>query len=1192
MNPANLWSLAVAEMRSCRRLARTWVFIAIAALSSIGTWIAVSFTHAATSTSSAAASLQSSPMFFVSQVNQIVIGWFTFGIVFLAFDIRTRDLRDRIGEVLDARAITNLEFATGRLLGIVMLLGSAAAMIVLAIFAIGTITTLTGAYFGGAIELTSFLAFLVWDIVPNLAFWGALTILLAVLVRYRILVVLIVGVLALVYFWANTRLPHFLGSILSMNVGINVMPSEVAPVFVTTDLFLNRIAVLLLAAGLVSAAAAIHPRLDYIKNRLLLGAGGAVCVVLGIATVVVLIQLKQMDQERVDRWASLHAEFQDHSFTDVERITGAIEIFPGRKISLDLVLHLTSSSDSEIDEWVFSLNPGYRIREVAINASSTDNYTFEDGLLRLFDVQAESPEAELRIVAEGVPDPLFAYLDSKLDWSDLGAEQVQLLRRLGVESYTFHPKFVALLPGISWLPSAGGAFAKSAWEVRPNDFFKLDIEVSVPKGWIVAGPGKREQVPQTNRATFRFNPDNPIPKFALIGSRFERRSLEVNGIEFELLLSKKHAKSFRLFEHVGPALTEWLQEKTESLSELGLEYPFDTLSVVEVPVRLQVYEGGWRADSICTQPGIQLIRESGFPIARFDNVLQQATQNESEQDRSRRKLVLLERFFEQDPHGGNLLSSVSQNLVNFQTMPKGRGAIGLKYVVKELATAITTRSVHYFSIYRHMNTFEALGLGFGLSGGFFGASAPSYGEQTRNAHANRVSVWEHALAASLADINYGMDPEKAYHVLLLKGDAIAQSLINDGGREAVSAFLGELVSRYRGNYYTKDQFLQTAREVGLDIDRLVGDWLESSNLPGFLASRPKLERLSDTQDGESVYQTSFILRNDEPVPGNVNVFYRSRRAEDRSQQSGVLDTIRVEGNTSVKIAFRDSFPTASISIDPLLSHNRRAIMLTLPDLEDFRPTDALELPPIELVDWEPPHADAIIVDDLDEGFSIIGDETEPDKIEIPRLVGYFLGEMQLPTDTELDRGLPPTEAFSFTRYPWSRSIHPRGYGKYRFTFAIKQNRNADAHASFKATLPEAGLWSLAYHVPDPQFNLRAPSHTQFSGSVSVSFGGPVEVQGEFENYPEDEFEEEIDEESTESEQQPTRNVVGELRFVRVQQPTVTQLDLASTTTAVRGWNEVGRFEITNPQSEVEVVVIDGTPGSIFADAVKWSLVED
>ena len=1190
MNPANLWSLAVAEMRSCRRLARTWVFIAIAAISCIFTWLGVSFAHAATSTSSAAASFQNAPMFLIGQLSQFVIGWFTFGIVFLAFDIRTRDLRDRIGEVIDARAVTNLEFVAGRLMGIVLLLGSVAALIVLAILAIGSLTTMTGAYIGGAIEPTSVLAFLVWDIVPNLAFWGSLTIFLAVLVRYRILVILIVAILASVYFWANTRLPHFLGSILSMNVGINVMPSEVAPVFVTTDLALNRIAVLLLAGGLISAAAAIHPRLEYIKNRLRLGTAGSVCFALGIATIVGLIHTKQMSEERLDRWASVHAEFQNHSFADVEKITGAIEIFPGRKISLDLILHLTFAGDAENDEWVFSLNPGYRIRELAINGSATDNYTFEDGLLRILDVQAESPEAELRIVAEGVPDPLFAYLDSKLDRSDLNAQQVQLLARLGVESYIFHPKLVALLPGVSWMPAAGAAYGRSSWEARPGDFFDLDIEVSVPRGWIVAGPGTREQLDQSQRSTFRFNPDNPVPEFALIGSTFERRSVEVDGIEFELLLSKKHAKSLRYFEQIGPVLTEWIQEKTDSLSEFGLEYPFGTLSFVEVPVRLQVYEGGWRADSICTQPGIQLIRESGFPIARFDNVVQMATQNESERDLSKRKLVLLERFFEQDPHGGNPLGSVSQNLVNYQTMPVGHGAIGLKYLVKELATTVTTNSVHYFSIYRNMNPFEIFALG--LLGLAVEDGGLTYGEQMRNTFTSGNAVWEYALAASLAEIDYGLQPEKAYHVLLLKGNAVANSLIKDGGRDAVSAFLGELVTRYRGSHYNKDQFFQTARDVGLDFDQLVGDWLDSENLPGFVVSRPKLERLSDTQDGMSVYQTSFILRNDEPVPGNVNIVYRSSRTEDGSHRSGTLDTIRVEGNTSLKIAFTDSFPTANISINPLLAHNRRSISLMLPTLDDYRPTDAPELQPIEEVEWQPPYANAIIVDDLDEGFAIIGDDTQPDEIEIPRIVGYFLGDLALPTDPELDHGLPTTRSFSFSQHPWTRSVDPRSYGKYRFTFALKQRRNANAQASFTAVLPKPGLWSLAYYVPDPKFSLQPQSGNQFSGSVSVSFGGPVEVQGEFENYPEDEFVEEIDEESTESDEQPTRNVVGELRFVGVQQPTATQLDLASTTSAVRGWNEVGRFEITDPQTEVEVVVTDGTPGSIFADAVKWSMVED
>lgn len=1191
MNAANLWSLTIAEIRSCRRLVRTWVFIVIASFSCVVQWIASSFIHAAASSTSAAAS-QNAPLFQIGQLGQVVIGWFVVGTIALVFDIRVRDERNRISEVVNSKPVSNLEFLTGRLMGVTLVLGTTATILILLMYSIGTLTTSMGTYFGGAIEFTSICAFLVWDIVPNLAFWGSLTILLAMIVRYRILVVLAMAAVFGAYFFINSRLPHFLSSILSLNSGINVVPSELAPVFVTTDMLINRVAVLLLSAGFLVVAAGLHQRQTSKRNRFIFAASGAIVTLVGAVSVTGLVLVKQSEQSRFEHWASLHAEYQDHVRPDIESISGNIDIYPGRSIKFDLVLRLGATELGENDALLFSLNPGYRISEIHVDGTTTDDYVFEDGLLRISQHRSGLSGRELRIVAKGKPLSQFAYLDSSFKLSDLNAVEVQALSTLGTESYTFHPQIVALLPGVSWLPAAGAAFGTNSWDARPQDFFELDIEVGVPRGWIVAGPGTRETVEQQRRTKFRFNPSNPVPTFALIGSKFERRSLNVNGIEFELLLSKKHTKNLRVFEDIGPTLAEWLQQRTQSLSDLGLQYPYGTLSFAEVPVRLRVYEGGWRAASITTQPGIQLIRESGFPIARFDNVLRNAALNEeeNEQELKQRELLLLEQFFENDPQGGNPLSVATQNLVNYQTMPNGSGAIGLKYLVQELATNLTTNSVHYFSIYRSMNPFESIQ--FGFLGQLFSESGTSYGEQMRRSFLSGIEVWEYALSAPLSDLDYEEQPENAYHVLLVKVNAVADTVINDAERSVVVEFLSELVERYRGGHYTKEDFFQTALDVGLDFNRLVGDWLDSENLPGFIAGSPKTERLRDTPDGDSVYQTSFILRNDEPVPGNVNISYSSPRgSQEGGTRQGTLDPIRVEGNTSLQIAFTDTFPTSTISIEPLLALNRHAIGLELPSLDDYRPTDAPALPPTTKIDWLPPYADSVIVDDLDDGFSIIGTDTEAVRVKIPPILEYFIGGFGIPNDDVLDRGLPSTNAISLSQYPWSRTVDPKSYGKYRFTYATKRQANKDASASFKATLPKPGLWRLAFHVPHR--SLVAPVDTSFAFSASVGSTGAtsITVESEFESSPDDfePVEESETEESVGVESDVEDQLEREIKLeVRIDDENLPHRIVS--TEAVDGWNDIGQFEVSN--IEVEVVVISGTPGSIVADAIKWTPVEE
>ena len=82
------------------------------------------------------------PRFLIIQLAQPIVLLFAFGIVFLAFDVRTRDVRDRMIEVVDARPVTNFELLAGRLLGTLLPFLVPAVLIVLAILFHGWLSTI------------------------------------------------------------------------------------------------------------------------------------------------------------------------------------------------------------------------------------------------------------------------------------------------------------------------------------------------------------------------------------------------------------------------------------------------------------------------------------------------------------------------------------------------------------------------------------------------------------------------------------------------------------------------------------------------------------------------------------------------------------------------------------------------------------------------------------------------------------------------------------------------------------------------------------------------------------------------------------------------------------------------------------------------------------------------------------------
>ena len=1164
MNASNLWAVVSAELRSGRRLIRTWVFVAIALVAVGFTWLWYSLGHTFVSWVSPFAGLLG-PHYIVANLGSTIVLLFSVGIIFLAFDVRTRDLRDRIQEAIDTRPISNFELLLGRLLGVVLLLAIPAITMILILWLLGFVAEVANFRFGATSEPISVVSFLVWDIVPNLFLWGALTVFVAVVVRYRLLVVVIVGGLLFAYYSLSNRIPFFLASALSTYTGADAYPSALAPQFFDLDIVLNRICILLFAFGLLAVVSTVLLRQSPEgRNTRLLTAGSA-AVAISVCGILGLVQVKVGEFRQADSWSEYHAQYQSNSRTAIESISGKVEIFPGRKIELDLLLELSTSSSKSGDVWLVSLNPGYRIKTLELNGSSETDFEFENGLIKIPAPDSDTGAAKVKLVASGVPDPMFAYLDSSLKWTEMDYTQARGAFRFGTKSYIFHPQFVVLMPGVSWFPASGSSFGRSNWHERSQDFFDLDIEVTVPGNWTLAGPGTRELVEQARRTTFRFNPRNPIPEIALVGSVFERRSTIVEGIEFELLLSKKHTTNLDTLEEVVPALQEWLGETLSTARELGMEYPYGTLSLVEVPVSMRVYGGGWRMDSVFAPPGIQMLRESGFPIARFDYLIEaQRAELDDPEVLSNYMLDLLRTYFQNDFDGGNPFLHFGTKYVAHQTLPEGRGALAMDFLVTELANDLLTSEEGYFSVQTALSgdVLSRVSNSTINSGGGFGSNASFENLNWRGQFSRKPSVWELMIESPLSELDFEGNPIDTYHLLLLKSSEISAQILEFAGEQKAGAFLSELVGRYRGESYDEEDLLGTATDVGLDLESILGDWLHSVGLPGFIASEPSVIRLADSSSGELIYQTSFVIRNDEPTPGIVGVSY----VDDLSTEELELEILRIDGLTSLQVAFQSSFPPTRIVLDPYLSLNREAFELNIPRRDNHEISDEPILPYVAETEWVPHDSNVVVVDDLDDGFSSVGqadegEETAGDPL-IPTWLTFVLGVDSTPL--EIDQGMPQLSHAlrtlsnnPFDTGQWYRESEPSSYGKYRHTHAINFVQSDSARAKFTANIPASGLWKLELHIPDAvQRKQYSSTYSPSPGSI-ISWSRPISLS----------------------------NLV--ITIVANGNRKSIDFDAGD---SIDGWNELGIHQVE--AGTTEVILAPTTHGASIGDAVRWSLVEE
>lgn len=1125
-------SVAAAELRS-RRLVRTWLFAVLAVVAVLASHALVALAHARHFGGGVLVDVYT-PRFAVSWLGAVWLWLFLVAAVFLAFDTRLRDQRERVVDVLDTRRISNVELLGGRLAGVVLTLWlplvAATCLIQLAGLASQAVQGIGGGEpvvlwsMSAVIEPVSLAGFLLMDALPALALMVAIVLFLASSLNNRLLTVFIALTLVGLHIAALGMLPVYLVPAASLVANHAEFASDIVPRFADGQVLGQRASLLLFAGGFLAFAAATDPRHDDGSPRRRIGVG-MVLLVLGAAGVA-SVALDGMDELRArERWLAAHEAVETNGLPDVQSISGHVRIDPGKALDLDLDLRV-SPPGVATDRLVFSFNPGLGVSEITVEGRAA-TFSHQDGLLTvdLVATDLKGSEVAIGVKAVGVPDPAFAYLDSAVDWRRLNSGNPLLL--LGTDAAIFESEYVALVPDSHWLPTAGPNIEDLD---RGSDFHDIDLTVQAPDGWLVAAPGRRRDTP----AGFRFAPNAPVPGVGMFAAPFQRRAVEVGGVEFELLVTRRHLHNVHLFAAAQEGLVEWLGQRLDDVERLGLSYPYGAFSVVEVPARFRSYAGGWRLDTALFPPGMMLMRETGFPLARLDGMLHNRRYSFGpDSDDAGRKVGVL-RMVSGWTRTGGTYHHAARNLVAFQTGATGRGAEALDLVSRELTTKLVLpdffvqdgreRSPTDFSGHQ-FDLRSRLGVGFGpLVGRLLGGPYPDAMQAT----SNRPPVWEAAQGTALVDIaDSDLDARLAVDTLSLKGGALVKSIIDASGRSEASRFLAELLDRHRGANYELRDLLDLGRELETDVPSMAERWLTASGMPGFLASDVTVVRIADDDQGGPRYQLLLHVRNGEPTPGVIGLVI--------PPAFGPGELVRIPGRSAVEIGRVLAAPPREVWLQPYLSLNRRLSQLTVADVDSASTVDQPPFVGARPSDWRPKAEEAIVVDDLDSGFSVHALDSER---------RWFADPPGPPEDAVLDQGLP-----EFRRTPtawWTRQELPTAHGRYRRTAARAWQGEGQLRATFAATLPTTGRWRLEFHVPD----LGRVSPFMFVAA---------------------------------------RDGLGEHHLELVDaNGGVTEIGF-DPTEGVNGWNRLGDFELD--AGDVRVEVTDRTTGfAVVADAIRWTPV--
>ena len=894
-------------------------------------------------------------------------------------------------------------------------------------------------------------------------------------------------------------------------------------------------------------------------------AGGSFGVYVAVADSASVVEQRRT-------WSAAHAAapMAPEDCVDLEHIGGAVEIAPGEHLFVDLHLRLSPQDRRFPSAITFSLNPGMDIEDLRLNDTAA-SYSHDLGLLTV-ELPAELRETRMltiSLLARGIPDPAFAYLDSAIDWRTEPATNA--LSFLGRDGSIFDSRYVALMPSARWLPAPGPDVGRMSCSRDP---FTLDLLVQVPPDWHVAGAGPAN-MPDGGRE-FRFRPDKPLSEVMLIASDFERLATSVANVELELLVSAGHMDELRLFEDSTPLILDGLADLLRDAEEAGLPYPYEGFSMVEVPSRLRSYRGGWRMDSVLATPGAVLIREDWLrAVASQRAHLMNLTAAE--------KTRLIDNYLRNDDTGGDPRQALAHSLFASQVGFAGQGAFALEFLFERLVNRLALPADSDFSAHDFNDASKTAVLirktylaEVGLD-----VSAGSY---TTEVDDMVPTVWDRVLELPLSELDPETKPRQALEALRLKSYRMADLILDRLGREATATVLAEIRRQHVGQAIAEAEVSALARQIVGERWPDLAVWLHDEDLPGFVVSSAYVHLVENDQTGESRYITNFRVRNEEATPGFVEFTLRRRGAG--GSVSYDSDPVRIGAESSVEVGLESFIEPNELFVEPYLALNRRPIYVGLD--RGLTKLFAASEPFVGIrpSTWTPPEDEGLVVDDLDDGFGVM-DGMTPGK-SLDRFTGGRLSCL----GCELDQGLPvyrpPGQGWTAALWrdgvdsrlnalslvgkwlewfvddgpnpsaqDWSRQELPSAWGRYRRTVVRTPVGDGRRNAAFRAEIPVPGRWRLEYHHPDLAIK-PPPRSTGAAATVGLSRRG-LDVTGSYH----------------------MRLVAG---------ATAVDIDLPSPI-GPPGWKTLGDFPLA--QGPATLVVTNRSTGKIVvADAIRWRLLEE
>jgi len=1066
-------------------------------------------------------------------------------VAFIATEFFKRDRKHDSVQVVFARSFSNVEYFLGKVLGIF-------SVFLLLNIVVLLITFVIHFFFSDTLfVLQPYLLYTLLICLPSLIFMIGLSFFLSSLLRSQAVVFLVLlaySFLALVFLGA----PLF-GLFDSYAFYLPLMYSDFIGLGNIHSALLIRLAYFFLGLSLIFVSPLLSKRLrQSALSNIVAGSVSIFCLVLALILGFSYTNSKYADRNYRQQLRASSQEFRQTQTAAVRSYDIKLEHF-GEKISATAQLEMVNESPFPLDTILMTLNPGLKVESVE-DSRGKINFRQDNHLLHVTPTQPINSEASIRlkIYYAGKIDERYCFID-------IDDARFESQYRLWIYDIPKHyalvtPDFVHLTPESGWYPISGLPPGAAYPAIAAPSYSKYTLTVTTPKGLTAISQGEPETLSQDNQIQHFFKPEVLLPKISLTIGSYQHQEIKVDNVTYSLYVRPGHDYFVPLLSEIGEQLPELIKQlKDEYEVNLGLDYPYKRLSLVEVPIHIYSYQRLWTVVHETVQPQLTFLPEMGTICtgAEFRTPPQQAQRMRNARNVSPAQLQrsLLNRFIR-----GNLMApqAGARNMMR-------RNTLGLRFQADiepqfELFPNFFTFTTQVFS-----TQWPVLNYAFESYMRERVASPMAMFRQTGRGLSLEEETNQDLKNRSLAEIieDPGLEASIIQAALQAKGRTLLTQLEAKYGEEDFDEQFIDLLNRQQYRIISEQDLTDFLSGLGdINLREIVDSWYTGTQIPGFIIG--DIESYDVIEREKTRTQVKFLIANPTSVGGitKISLRYRSRGRDMAMRGQGQNDyshALFIPAQTTIQMGVVTDEPPAQMTIDTFVSQNIPASInmrfMGQRSVREENPFDGEISKPYNRSDFFP--EDETIVDNEDTEFEI---HSSAKQNWLGRTLQNLFGVKE---ETSAFRGMNIFNPPVF----WTKSTNQDFYGLLVRSAYIKKSGEGEDRAVWNVELKETGEYDIYF----------------FNGTSGGMQRGMMEGQRR------------AAAQSRESNQQGRSRRFsrgpGKKFFLITHQYGIEELEI-DLEDAESGWNLIGSFHLEAGQNKIELIDKNDA-GYVVADAVKW-----